>query len=306
MSLETLKDFVTSKAARQILLTQKHSPRILFVVGSVGIVTAGVLACRATLKLNDVLDEGDLDLKVTDGRRSQGHLSDEEHHKKSAKVKLKTATRVVGLYAPAIGVATVSVAALTGSHVILTKRNGAAMAAYAMLDRGYKEYRQRVTEEYGSDVDRKFAAGAEKVVIEEKLADGTTKSTTKDIVKKDGKYGGSPYSIVFDEHSKFFSREPGRNAMTIQMKQSYANDKLRAQGHLFLNEVYDMLGAPRTKAGACVGWVWRRESEPKNGDNYVDFGVFNGDPEWVDSFVNGSENLVVLDFNVDGMILELI
>lgn len=306
MSFDSLKDLVTSKAARQILLTQKHSPRILFVAGTVGVVAATVLACRATLKLDGALINYELAERLTKARKSEGHLSDEDMRKQEVQLKLRTAADIVKLYTPAVALGVVSIAALTGSHVIMTKRNGAVMAAYAGLDRAYKEYRQRVAQEYGKDFDRKFAIGAEDVLVEERLADGKTKTTKKVGGKLDGKFGGSPYAVVFDEFSKFFSREPGMNAMTIQMKQNYANDKLRANGHLFLNEVYDMLGIPRTKAGQHVGWVYRKDNEAKTGDNYVDFGVFDGDPEIAEGFIDGTQSRIVLDFNVDGIILDLI
>jgi hypothetical protein len=195
---------------------------------------------------------------------------------------------------------------LTGSHVILNKRNGAAMAAYAAVQKGYDQYRERVRKELGAEKDREFAYGAE-TESEVVAASLDGKKVTRDQkVVKDRGLGGSPYAVVFDERSPKFSKAPGRNQMTIQMLQAWANDKLRARGHLFLNEVYDMLQLPRTKAGACVGWVYRRDNEPKNGDNYVSFGVFDGDPEWVEAFIDGKEKYAVLDFNVDGVILDLI
>lgn len=306
MSLNSIKDLVTSKTARQLLVARKHSPRVLFVAGTIGVVGASVLACRATLKVDDILTDLEVSNKLNTRRKGEGHITDEEFDRAVSKNKISTALKIGKLYAPAVGVGVLSIAALTGSHVVLSKRNGAVMAAYAALDRGYKEYRERVKDEYGADVDRKFAMGAEPVLVEERTSDGTLKTTTKDVVKSDGKFGGSPYAVVFDEHSRFFSREPGANAMLISTKQSYANDKLRAQGHLFLNEVYDMLGIPRTKAAACVGWVWRRDNEEKTGDNYVSFGVFDTDPELAEAFIDGVQSRTVLDFNVDGVILDLI
>ena len=303
--MSSIKDIITSNAARQFLLAQKHSPQILFAAGTVGVVTATVLACRATLKLDDVLTEHEVDVKVLNRRAGEGHIQGDDVQKKSLQLKVRTAAEIAKLYAPAVAIGTVSIVALTGSHVVLTRRNGAAVAAYAGLDRAYKEYRSRVASEYGNDVDKKFAAeGLVRTDVEEKTAEGTTKVTSK-VTGTDGK-SGSPYTFMFDEFSKKFSREPGRNAMTIQMVQNYANDKLRAQGHLFLNEVLDMLGLPRTKAGAVVGWVYRKDNEPANGDNYVDFGVFTGDAEWVEAFIDGREGCVQMDFNVDGMILDLI
>lgn len=301
----SLKDIITSSAARQFLLAQKHSPKILFAAGTVGVVTATVLACRATLKLDNVLTDHEVDEKVLNRRISEGFIEGDEVQKKSLQLKLRTAAEITKLYAPAVIIGAASIAALTGSHVVLTKRNGAVMAAYAGLDRAYKEYRSRVADEYGVDVDKKFAAAGVKYEdVEEKTAEGGIK-VTKKAAGTDGK-SGSPYTFQFDEFAKKFSREPGRNAMTIQMVQNYANDKLRANGHLFLNEVLDMLGLNRTKAGAVAGWVYRKDNEIPNGDNHVDFGVFDGDAEWVEAFIDGREGVVTLNFNVDGMILDLI
>jgi len=67
--------------------------------------------------------------------------------------------------------------------------------------------------------------------------------------------------------------------------------------------VYDMLGFPRTPEGAVVGWVWRKHPEAKDG--FVDFGIFEkGNSDIRDSF-NGKDGWL-LDFNVDGLIFELL
>jgi hypothetical protein len=305
MNLEALKAAATSKFARQVLITQKHSPKILFAAGTIGVIGTVVLACRATLKIGDVLETTEKHVDFISEEAGTEQISHEDANKRIAKIKLKTALEIAKLYVPAMGLGIVSITALTGSHVILTKRNTAVMAAYAGLDRAYKEYRQRVTNEFGADTDRKFAMGTGDTVVEEKTADGKTK--THVVQTKDDKGGGSPYAVLFDESSRFFTKQPGGNQLFIETRQSWANDKLRAHGHLFLNEVYDMLGVPRTKAGACVGWVYRRDNEPKNGDNYVSFGVFEGDPDLVEAFLDGEyKHGIWLDFNVDGMILDLI
>jgi hypothetical protein len=88
------------------------------------------------------------------------------------------------------------------------------------------------------------------------------------------------------------------------MQQGQATDKLRAEGYLFLNDVYEMLGIPRTREGQIVGWVYKKDNPV--GDNYVDFGIFRTNRENNTNFVNGYEPTIILDFNVDGPILDLI
>lgn len=311
MNLEAVKTLATSKFARQVLVTQKHSPKILFVAGVVGVVGATVLACRATLKISDVLDghekqKSDLDILYSEtSPRESSEQRDQNKAKAFRKLQVRTALEIAKPYLPAVGLGLVSIAALTGSYIVLTKRNASVMAAYAAVQKGYDQYRERVRKELGDDKDRQFAHGAELQRVEEKLSNGKTAITDTKVVK-DPQIGGSPYAVVFDERSKHFTREPGMNSSIVMMKQNYANDKLRAKGHLFLNEVYDMLGLPRTKAGAVVGWVYRNDNEAKTGDNYITFGVFEGDSEWVEKFIDGDEKYAVLDFNVDGVILDLI
>lgn len=305
MNLDVLKDAVASRTARQVLLTQKHSPKILFAAGVVGVVGTTVLACRATLKLDEVLEQHEKAMSTLDTVREHDDLASEEIDKLAAKSKLKVAVDVTKLYAPAVGLGILSIGALTGSHVVLTKRNAGLMAVTAAVQKGLDQYRDRVRAELGDDKERELAYGAELHRVEEKLADGKTKITDTKVVK-DPQIGGSAYAVVFDERSGKFTTEPGMNQHTVMMVQNYANDKLRSKGHLFLNEVYDMLELPRTKAGQHVGWVYRNDSEPKTGDNYVSFGVFDGDAEWVEAFMANKEKYAILDFNVDGVILDLI
>lgn len=113
-------------------------------------------------------------------------------------------------------------------------------------------------------------------------------------------YDISPYARWFDEKcDAYVSRDPESNRYFLMMQQNYANEKLRNRGYLFLNEVYDMIGIPRTKAGQVVGWLYN-ERNPV-GDNFVDFGIYEDRNA---EFVNGYTDRVLLDFNVDGNILE--
>lgn len=112
--------------------------------------------------------------------------------------------------------------------------------------------------------------------------------------------------IDVSEHAKWFddtcggwTKDSELNKAFLLHQQTYANLKLKSRGYLFLNDVYDMLGMPRTAAGQRVGWVY----DPKNpvGDNHVDFGIYE---EWNADFVNGIKSDLLLDFNVDGDILK--
>lgn len=295
MDLSTVKSLVTSKTARTVLLTKKHSPVILFTAGTVGFVATTVLAARATLKLGPTLEMHEKLVAHISEEVVTEQITHDIANKRITKAKLDTAAKISKQYLPAIGLGLVSIAALTGSHVILTKRNSAIGAAFLALDVANRRYRENVVSEYGVGVDRKFAS-TEQVLVEEKLADGTTVTKTEATKKTNGK---SPYTHVFDETSRYFSKMPGQNVTTLQMKQSELNTKLKAQGHLTLNDALRRLGLPTTPEGFQVGWVYKPNDKNHKGDNFVDFGVFNGDEELVESFFDGEYYWAVLNFNCD-------
>lgn len=294
---------VTSKFGRQLLLLQKNSPQLMFATGVVGVVATTVLACRATLKIDEVLDEDAsykrmMERAVEDEERED--YGDKEHKKDLLLLRAKTAGKLIKLYAPAIGVGVVSVGLLTGSHVVLTKRNAGLMAAYSAIDKAFKDYRGRVREELGDDKDREFRYGYEEIEETVEGKNGTTKIQKRRVVNPIT--GKSQYARYFDETNQYWQRRPDYNRLWLKAEQLHANDRLRAQGHLFLNEVYDSMGFERTQEGSVVGWILNGD-----GDGYVDFGVFDNtnDPQAI-AFVEGREGSVLVDFNVDGVIWDKI
>lgn len=294
----SLPNSVTRAVAMTVLKTKKNSPTILFGAGiALGVATV-VSSCKATLKLEALLDETKSNLEVAQ-TLDHADYSEKDRQRDVAVIYVQTAARVTKLYGPALILGTLSVAALTGSHRILNSRNAALTAAYTAIDKAFSEYRQRVTDEFGETKDRELRYGSDlkTVVIEDK--NGPKKKS----LKVAGEGSRSMYARIFDEHNQNWSPQPEYNIAFLRLQQNYANDRLRARGHLFLNEVYDLLGMDHTPAGSQVGWLWNKGS----GDDFVDFGI------WTDKsmrgtidFLTGLENAVVLDFNVDGVIWERI
>lgn len=299
MNLRAVRNVVTSKVGRQILIAQKHSPVLLFGAGVVGVVTAAVLASRATLKLEETLDDIHKDLANAGvlNEKNPSLYPDNDYLRDKTIIYTRAVGRVVKLYAPAVAVGGLSIAALTGSHIILNRRNIALTAAYAAIEKGFRQYRDRVVKEFGEDKDREYRYGLVDKEIVEETETGPVTRVVKGVPNKDG----SIYARFFDESSSSWNKIPSYNQLFLQCQQNYANDLLRSRGHLFLNEVYDMLGLERSKEGAVVGWVL-----DGNGDDFVDFGVFRGDEFMGQQFVNGAERSVLLDFNVDGVIYDKI
>lgn len=292
--MKLVPEVIGRTIARNALLAQKASPEVLLVAGIAGMVGSTVLACRATLKMETVLDEAK-DKLETAKTLEHAEYSEKDRSRDISLIYFQSSVKVIRLYAPAIIVGGISIYALTSSNRILTKRNAALTAAYGALERGFSQYRARVVDKYGEEEDRNLRYGSEQVEI---VDEETGKRKT---VTRVGPGDPSIYARFFDPVSSSWSKEPEYNMIFLKCQQNYANDLLRSRGHIFLNEVYDMLGLERSKAGAVVGWVLSKNGET---DNFVNFGVFDGREQVARDFVNGREGAILLDFNVDGVIYD--
>ena len=308
MNKTGIKINVKTAAKKAMFNVKKHSPEILIVAGIAGVVTSAVMACKATMKVNEVLAETKENInKVHDVMADQG-ISEKEYSKEDSARDLaiiygKAGVKLVKLYGPAVALGGLSLTAIVCSNNILRKRNVALAAAYTAIDTSYKQYRSRVIEKFGENVDREMKYGIKAVQIEEKTVDENgKKKTVKKTVEVVNPYDYSDYARFFDVGNPNWEKDSEYNLMFLKRQQAYANDKLKANGYLFLNEVYDMLGIPKSKAGQVVGWIY--DPENGTGDNYVDFGIYNVNREAARDFVNGYERTILLDFNVDGNIWE--
>ena len=290
---------VTSKAVMKL---KKHSPEILVVAGIAGTVVSAVLACKATTKVAEILDEtkGTLDT-IHDGMDT-GAINGQEYTTEDGKkdtvvVYAQTGMKLAKLYGPAIILGTLSITSILASNNILRKRNVALGAAYAAIDKSFKEYRGRVIERFGEQVDTELKYGIKAKKFEEIEVDpetGKEKKVKKTVMVADPNLQ-SDYAVYFDSKSRNYETNPDYNRMFLKAQQTFANDKLQTRGHLFLNEVLDDLDLPRTPAGQIVGWT-------KDGpDGYVNFRIVEVERETEDG---RHEPALLLDFNVEGNIWE--
>lgn len=300
------------------LKLKKHSPEIMVAAGVVGVVTSAVMACKATTKVGSILDEKEERLEpIRDAKEKlengielkceDGDLYTEDDVKKDMTiVYTQTGIKFVKLYGPSVALGILSLTSILVGHRILRKRNLALAAAYTAIDKSFKNYRNNVVERFGKELDRELkynikSKEVEEVVVDEKTGEEKVVKKTIDMVDP-SEY--SDYARFFEDGCTGWSKDPEFNLMFLKNQQSYANDLLKSRGHLFLNEVYDLLGIPRTKAGNIVGWIY--DEEHPVGDNFVDFGIYDINKPKNRDFVNGYERTILLDFNVDGDILHMI
>jgi len=294
--MKFVPEVITRTIAHNALLAQKGSPKVLFGVGVVGMVGSTVLACRATLKMDEIAEEAKDKLEIAKNLEHPEY-SEKDRQRDISLIYFQSSVKIARAYLPAIVIGGLSIAALTQSHNILTRRNAALTAAYTALERGFDQYRRRVIDKYGEEEDRNFRYGSHEVEI---LDPETQKKKT---VTRVAPGDPSIYARFFDSYSVNWNKDPEYNLYFLKCQQNWANDKLHSRGHIFLNEVYDLLGLDRSKAGAVVGWIRSKNGET---DNHVSFGFFDGQTQQARDFVNGYEGAILLDFNVDGVIYDKI
>lgn len=289
------------------LQLKKHSPEILITVGVVGTVASTVMACRATLKVNDVIARHKDTMNKIDecADNEEYEYTLEDARKDKIIVYRDTAIDLVRLYAPSVILGTLSLTSIVASNNILRKRNIGLAAAYATIDHSFKEYRGRVIERFGKELDRELKYGVKAETVEERVVDENGNETVETKIVEVYGHEPSDYARYFDEMCAGWTRNAEYNLKFLKDQQRHANVLLQKRGHLFLNEVYDMLGIPRTQAGNIVGWIYDDTNPDAEGDNFVDFGIYDINNSKAREFVNGHEQSILLEFNVQGNIWEL-
>lgn len=293
---------VNGVASKTVMKLKKHSPEILVVAGIAGTVVSAVLACKATTKVAEILDETKGTLDTIHEGMETGAINGQEYTTEDGKkdtvvVYAQTGMKLAKLYGPAIILGTLSITSILASNNILHKRNVALGVAYAAIDKSFKEYRGRVIERFGEQVDTELKYGIKAKKFEEIEVDpetGKEKKVKKTVMVADPNLQ-SDYAVYFDSKSRNYETNPDYNRMFLKAQQAFANNKLQTRGHLFLNEVLDDLDLPRTPAGQIVGWT-------KDGpDGYVNFRIVEVERETEDG---RHEPALLLDFNVEGNIWE--
>ena len=306
--MKNLKEKMVKIYNKSEMKVRKYSPEILAGVGVVGVIASTVMACKATTKLNDILSESKEQLEqiktVAVDPAYADKYTEDDAKKDTTITYVQTGVKIAKIYAPSVILCTSSLGCLLASNNILKKRNAALSAAYMTVDKSFKEYRRRVAERFGDEVEKEIRYNIKAKEITTVDEEGNeVKETVKVMEGADNPTTYSDYARFFDESCPAWQNDPEYNLTFLRAQQQYANDLLKAQGRLFLNDVYKMLGIDITKAGQVVGWVY--DPDCPVGDNFVDFGIYDMSKERVRAFVNGYEPNILLDFNVDGNIWDL-
>ena len=262
----------------------KRSPEILMVAGGITFVATVVVACKQTLKCEDILDKHERAMndiqacqEMADEDPEKVQYSDQDAKKDKFIAYVHTVAGFAKVYAPAVALGAISITCFGCSFNIMKKRNLALTAAYTAIDSAFKEYRKRVVDELGEESDQHFRYGFQKIkkgLIAGKDADGndiSVKGENLDTVpwdeeNKSGDGVLNNATFVFaPETSKYYFPDEVHNDASISAAKNNLQIDFDNQKFLFLNDALDALGLQKVPYGQLVGWL------KGMGDPYIDF-----------------------------------
>lgn len=321
MIFGNLLDNIGKRAEVAKFEIKAHSPEILIGVGIAGMVASTVLACRATLKADDILEQRKENIKkcetlVQDETVPEYTEEDLKNDKRT--INIQTGLKVVGLYLPAVTVGILGASCFVKSNGIHREREASMAAAYASLDQLFKRYREKAIEQYGEDADKKlrYDIRTEKIKNEE---------GKKEEVKIAGDLTDDDYSEFFDESSPYWEKNRHYNQTFLLNEQARWNKVIKDRasinfhgiGYVTLVEVYRDLGISlspaKMKRWNDIGWVLDLNDpyyDPRS--QFISFGICDeilrpkrpGTPNCVD-VMPGFDPVFIISPNVQGNIYTL-
>lgn len=302
-----IKKSLTRTANKVKFATKKNSPELLLGAGIVGIVATVIVACKETLAADSIIKHHQSKLidiqeaKEIAEENPDNYEYDEGLVNHDTKVlKIQTAASLVKNYAPAVALGCFSLGCILVSRNIMSKRYLGVVTAYNGLSELFNTYRERVIQDAGKEKDLEYRYGQKfkKKTTEIINEDGTKETITE--YKPEGPIDPENVtgdgSVIFDSSNPNWQTSYNLSMMFLRAQQNVATDMLHSKGHLFLNEVYDLLGLPDTAYGAVTGWI------DGYGDSYVDFGIYDTE----DNNRKNEDYSILLSFNHDGVMYDKI
>lgn len=302
-------------AAKIGIKVRKRAPELLMVCGVASFVGTIVTACKATTKLEEIKAEAKSTLDEIDDMEKQEleEYTHEDAHKDKGIIKLKTAVKVAKLYAPTIVLGSATMLCFFGSHIILKRRNVALSAVAVGADKAFKEYRKKVAERFGEEVEKELRYGLveKEIELEETDSKGKTKKTKETIKVPDKNGYMGQFDFFFDETCPGYDANDDKSKRAFYNKtyvlniQEQANRELKRRYYYFheplkVNDIADMFNRARFGAAGDAALFWYNPDDPLCKENrHIDFGIFNSKDPDARAFVNGQECTVRIRLNPD-------
>ena len=316
--LKYLTDAVTHTAHKVGFWTRRKSPELLIASSILAAMASILLASKATLRAESIVGVSNKKIAKVKEKMNDDNLlannkySIEQGRKDLVKLYSKLSWELTKLYGPAAITFLMSVASILSSHKVMKGRNLALAAAYTTLENGYRNYRSRVKDKIGeiaeNEIYKNIYPDKKKVLVSD--GKGGFKEVEEE-VKNPHLEPNSDYTYLFDESNPDWTKSGRMNIDFLLVREKFLNMKLKAQGYLFLYDVYDslgidagQLGEKKLQASRVVGWIYDLNDPTR--DNYVSFGLadeLGNLTEEAMEMVRAGERSVWLEFNPDGDIL---
>ena len=301
---------ISNVAKKGAFWARQHAPELMIGGGLASGAVAIGLFIYATVKVQEPVSEAAVDLEcIENTKTTDPDYTEAEYKKDKRKIYLNLAGTIAKEYALPTGLTVLSGGLILGGTGILNKRYTNAAIGLASATASFQTYRQGVIERYGEDVDKQIRYGLkEETVCKAVVDENGKKKNVKEkvlVVENPEKDGKDDYIRIFDWTNPYWENGTSYNMIFLNAQQSYFNDMLRIDGHVFLNDVLKALGFPPTRAGQEVGWNYNEESDT---DGYINFRAQEVRIPLRKTTKNGDEiteykEAIALDFNVDGSII---
>jgi hypothetical protein len=184
-------------------------------MGAAGVVATSVMAVKATPKALKLLEK----------------IKEEKGEDLSKLEIIKTAGPA---YIPAIAIGASAIFCIFGANVLNQRQQAAVISAYALLDAACREHKNKVKELLGEETARQVRGA----------------------IAKD-KYDDSEISVSGEKqlfYEEFYGKFFERTKEEVLLAEYHFNRNFALRGHTSLNEFYEFLDLPPTKAGEKLGW----------------------------------------------------
>ena len=281
------------------LSVKKHNPEILIGLGIMTGVAACVTACMATTKLKETVEVSKEELENIDRESDNSAME-------IARTYVGVGMHFVKLYGIPAALGAISITSILASHHIIKEENVAITTAYSGLQKAFSTYRERVIDKRGLDEDKEYTYGShqEKIKVTEVDNEGKQRTVSKkvDVVDNIDDLANCCCSTswAFLPERFWVGKSDDMFRMWVHAREDDANNMLLASkgGHLFLNEVLDMLDIDQTSYGHEAGWML---DDGTANHGHVIFHVYDFWDKNTDDSV--PKHVKVIDFNCNPNIL---
>lgn len=296
-----VKNTLTRGFGKAKLTCIKYSPEILLTAGIISGAAALVFAVKETLRAEEVLDEHERKMNEIEGALTLAETGEAEYtaddaKKDKVKAYVQTGWAMAKLYAPSVIFSVLATSCILTSHGIMRKRNIALAASLATVRTAFDEYRARVVRDLGKPMDEHFLYDTVKkeIEVEKEGENGKVKKTKESY---DLPVATSAYSRFFDESNPNYEKDGSANYFFVMSQLKHLQNKLIANGYLFLNDAYKALGFPITIAGQSAGWIYDFDNRENTLIKFDGFDVNElGNSPAVRAFMNGYERNCLINF----------